>query len=183
MNFAKGSHFSGSLKTLELWDTNPRVSAGAGGVEVRRLSLFVVAKSPSPGKDHALGRRRADRAPFACRRRLGGPEIAKHGNGRSLDVDETSDYCRRDGDLRLGRFSCPGARGFSSLQQFRQPGECFSCLYRWRDMGQRGLVEFKTKRLRDIGAGGPGGRVLLCLCDGRAWRRMEGQGFHVHPRP
>ena len=27
------------------------------GVPVRRLSLFVVAKSPSPGKDHALGRR------------------------------------------------------------------------------------------------------------------------------
>src|ERR1700724_3185443 len=50
-------------------------------------------------------------------------------------------------------------------------------------MGQRRLVESKTKRLRDIGAGGPGGRVLLCLCDGRAWRRMEGQGFHVHPRP
>jgi hypothetical protein len=39
MNFAKGSHFSTSLKTLELWDTNPRVSAGAGNVEVRRLSL------------------------------------------------------------------------------------------------------------------------------------------------
>jgi hypothetical protein len=58
MNFAKGLHLSGSLKTLELWDTKPRVSAGAGSVEVRRLSIFAVAKSPSPGKDHALGRRR-----------------------------------------------------------------------------------------------------------------------------
>jgi hypothetical protein len=149
--------------------------AGAGGVEVRRLSVFVVAKSPSPCKDHALGRRRDGTARWAAQ--------AKHANGGSLDVDETSNYFRRDGDLRVGRFSCSSARGFSSLQQFRQPGECFSCLHRWRDMGQRGLVESKTRRLRDIGAGGPGCRVLLCLCDGRAWRRMEGQGLHVHPRP
>src|SRR6202011_1710893 len=47
-----------SLKTLELWDTKPCVSAGAGAVEVRRLSLFAVAKSPFPCKDHPLGRRR-----------------------------------------------------------------------------------------------------------------------------
>lgn len=65
MNFAKGSHLSGFLKTLELWDPKPRVSASAGGVEVRRLSLFVVAKSPSTCKDHGLGRRRDGTARFS----------------------------------------------------------------------------------------------------------------------
>jgi chromosome partitioning protein len=160
-------------------------AAPEGGAAWRFASFVILWREfafPLQGSCFTETERR-DRAPFGCCRRLGGPEIAKHANATILDIDATSDSCRRDGDIRLLRLGCPGARGFSSLQQFRQPGECFSCLYRWRDMGQRGLVEFKTKRLRDIGAGGAGGRVLLCLCDGRAWRRMEGQGLHVHPRP
>ena len=85
-------------------------------VRVRRLSLFARAKPPSPCKDHALGRREKwDRAPFACRRQPGGPEIAKHGNASSLDADATSNFSHRDGDLRLLRFSCSGPRGFSPL--------------------------------------------------------------------
>ncbi len=82
MNFAKGSHLSGSLNTLELWDTKPRVSAGAGGVEVRRLSLFVVAKSPSPGKDHALGRRTRGTALHSLV--AAGRPQANHGNGEVI---------------------------------------------------------------------------------------------------
>ena len=50
-------------------------------------------------------------------------------------------------------------------------------------LGQRRLVELQGQRLRDAFARTARGPILLYLRDGRARRRMEGQGLHVHARP
>lgn len=128
------------------------------GVPVHRLSQLPARNRLPLARIMLYGDGRDGTAHYSLAAAFAVPRSpTNHGNASIIDVNETSDYSRRNGDLRLLRFGSARARGFSPLQQFRQPGECFSSLYRWRNLGQRGLVEFKTKWLRDIGAGGARG--------------------------
>src|SRR5271166_5145774 len=76
-----------------------------------------------------------------------------------------------------------GRRGPAHVQQHGEPRQRRARLYRRSGLGQRRLVEPQGARLRDLAARRAGGAVLLRLRDGRARRRMEGQGLHVHHRP
>ena len=76
-----------------------------------------------------------------------------------------------------------GARGLPHVQSHRQPRQRRARLYRWPAMGERRLVEPEAFGLRHPGQRRAGRAILLCLRDGRARRRVERQGLHVHQRP